>query len=239
VNASQFDQAITSYRAAIDSAGSLRDLRQLALTYSGLALAYHETGQVEAAARYGMRSVALLEVQRDRVALARAENNLGLILLAKGDNAGAREHLDRSLELCEETDLQVGRGQILLSLCELSLQEYNLQQARAFATEALQLAKGGGDDATAADAHVWLAQVADRCGDHDRADQEFHIALAELSNLGNEERLLRCHGIYAEVLERRGEMEQAYVHMKKAFSASRPGLLHRDDEVSEQSATPA
>ena len=44
-------------------------------------------------------------------------------------------------------------------------------------------------------------------------------------------------GLYAEVLERRGDMEQAYVHMKKAFSASRPGLLHREDEDSEETAS--
>jgi hypothetical protein len=31
--------------------------------------------------------------------------------------------------------------------------------------------------------------------------------------------------MYAEVLERRGDLQKAYVHMKKALSASRPGLL--------------
>jgi len=31
--------------------------------------------------------------------------------------------------------------------------------------------------------------------------------------------------MYAEILERRGDLKRAYVHMKKALSASRPGLL--------------
>jgi len=80
---------------------------------------------------------------------------------------------------------------------------------------------------------MWLGQAADKSGDDARADREFQLAIGELSSLGLEERLLRCHGVYAEILERRGDMEQAYVHMKKAFSASRPGLLHREDEDEE------
>jgi hypothetical protein len=31
--------------------------------------------------------------------------------------------------------------------------------------------------------------------------------------------------MYAEILERRGDLKRAYVHMKNAWSASRPGML--------------
>ncbi len=113
----EWDQAISTYQEAIDAAGSLYDLRRLALMYSGLSDAYRETGQVDAAARFANRSIALLEVLRDRLSLARAENNLGLIMLARGDHSQAREHLDRSLGLFEETDVEIGRSYVLLSLC--------------------------------------------------------------------------------------------------------------------------
>ena len=231
-----WDQAIKSYQDAIEAAGSLYDLRQLALMYSGLALAYHEKGQVEAAARYGMRSIALFEVQRDRVSLARAENNLGLIYLAKKDKLAAKRHLDRSLELCDETDLKTGRGQVLLSLCELSLEEGNLKQADDFAAQALELAEMLGERTTVAAAHTWLGRIADRNGDYAATDRAFVLAISELTKLDLEERLLRCHGQYAEILERRGEMDKAYVHMKKAFAASRPGLLHHDEESVESAS---
>ena len=42
---------------------------------------------------------------------------------------------------------------------------------------------------------------------------------------GMRERLLQCHGTFAEVLERRGELARAYEHMKEALQASRPGIL--------------
>jgi len=67
-----WDQAISTYQEAIDAAGSLYDLRRLALMYSGLSDAYRETGHVDAAARFANRSIALLEVLRYRRSLARA-----------------------------------------------------------------------------------------------------------------------------------------------------------------------
>jgi len=234
-----WDDAIRLYEEAIEAAGSLFDLGRMAKMYSGLSLAYRETGHVDAAAKYASRSIALLEVLRDRVALARAENNLGLILLAQGDRASAQKHLDRSLELAEETNLEVGRSHVLMSLAELSLAQGNVQSARQFAQQALQMAERLHEAANVAESHVWLGRVAAEVGDDELADTEFDIAISLLTELGVEERLLRCHGVYAEILEKRGELKTAYEHMKKAFSASRPGLLQQAGDESEERASSA
>ena len=229
----EWEGAINAYLAAIEAAGSVYDLRRLAMMYGGMANAYRETGQVEAAVRFANRSMALFEVLRDQLNLARVEHNLGLVMLAMGDRSQAREHLDRSLNLFEETELEIGRSQVLLSLCELSLAEGHAAHAKELAEQALELAERLDERPNVAEAHMWLAQAADKTGDDAHADREFQLAIGELSNLGLEERLLRCHGVYAEILERRGDMDQAYVHMKKAFSASRPGLLRREDQDEE------
>ncbi len=229
----EWDAAIVTYQEAIDAAGDLYDLRRLALMYGGLCDAYREIGQVEVAARFANRSIALFEVLRDQLNLARIENNLGLILLAKGDERGAREHLDRSLSLHEDTALEIGRSHVLLSLSELNLHEGNVARARELAHQALDLSERLEERPNIAEAHVWMALAADRDGDDQTADREFQLAITELTAIGAEERLLACHGRYAEILERRGEMEKAYAHMKKAFAASRPGMLHHDDETEE------
>jgi tetratricopeptide (TPR) repeat protein/DNA-binding XRE family transcriptional regulator len=233
----QWDKAIVCYEQSIEAAGSLFDLRRLAKMYSGLSLSYHELGQLDTAARYATRSVALLEVLRDRVSLARSENNLALIFLARGDLQAARQHLDRSVELAHETDLQVGRSNILLSLCELCLQEGNVQQASEFAQEALLLAERLAENPNVAEAHMWLGRVAARLGDDDRADREFALSIGALEQLGAHERLLRVHGVYAEILEKRGDVARAYVHMKQALHASRPGLLKSPDGDKERAST--
>ncbi len=223
--AGSWTKAMELYKEAIEVAGSLQDLRRLALSYHGLSYAYREMGQTEAAMKYAQRSVALLEVLRERVSLARIENELGLLMMAKGDNAGARRHMDRALELTDETDLELGRASMILSLSELSLQEGNVDAAAELAEQGLTLAEKMGEGATVAEAHMWLGRVAEQRGDDEAVDREFEMALNGLSVHGMTERLLRCHGMYAEILERRGDLKTAYVHMKKALSASRPGLL--------------
>jgi tetratricopeptide (TPR) repeat protein len=226
----EWDLAIDSYEQAIKVGGSVFDLRRVARMYSGLGLAYHEVGEVETATRYSMRSVALLEVLRDRVALARSENNLALVLMARGDLGSARRHLDRSLDLCDEADLEFGRSHVLLSLCELSMQEDKVEKAYELAQRALELAERLEEGASVAEAHVWLGRIADRRGEHDTTDREFADAIRGFDVLGMRERLLQCHGLYAEILERRGELARAYVHMKEALQATRPEIFRRAEE---------
>ena len=222
----EWEAAMMNFREAIAVADTLQDLRRLSLTYHGLSSAYRQAGQHEPAMRYANRSLALLEVLRDRVSLARIENDLGLLMMAKGDHSEARKHMDRALELTQETELQVGRANMILSLAELSLQEENVDAAAELAEQGLRLAERMDEGITVAEAHMWLGRVAERHGDDATVDREFELAFQGFTNHGNNERLLRCHGMYAEVLERRGDLHKAYVHMKKALSASRPGLLH-------------
>ena len=226
----EWDEAVAAYHEAIDVGESVFDLRRAAKMYAGLGMAYHEAGAVEIATRYTMRSVALLEVLRDRVALARSENSLALVMMARGDLSGARAHLERSLELCDEADLEFGRSHVLLSLCELAMQEGDVDRAEQLATQALELAERLEEGASIAEAHIWMGRIADSRGDHARVDREFEDAIHGFEALGMRERLLQCHGVYAEVLERRGELAKAYLHMKEALQASRPGLLRREQE---------
>ena len=229
-----WDRSIAAYQEAIAVGGSVFDLRRAARMYGGLGMAFHETGAVEMATRYTMRSVALLEVLRDRVAMARAENNLALVLMARGDLAGAREHLDRSLELCDEADLEFGRSHVLLSLCDLAMQERDVDRAEELARQALELAQRLDEGESSAEAHVWLGRIADTRGEHALADREFDAAIHGFDALGMHEPLLHTHGVYAEILERRGELAKAYVHMKEALQASRPGLLRREVQHDQQ-----
>jgi tetratricopeptide (TPR) repeat protein len=230
----EWDRAIEAYEEAIQVGGSVFDLRRVARMYSGLGVAYHQVGEVETAARYSMRSVALLDVLRDRVALARSENNLALVLMARGDLVGARRHLDRSLDLCDEADLEFGRSHVLLSLCELSMQEGKVDKAYELAHRALELAERLEEGASIAESHVWLGRIADRRGEHETADREFADAIRGFDSLGMRERLLQCHGVYAEILERRGELARAYVHMKEALQATRPEIFRRAETGEEE-----
>jgi len=224
------EHAIPTYEAAIEMGAAAFDLRATAHLQAELGAAYRKAGEAETAARYFARSLGVMEVLRERTALARAETNLALVLIERADFPRARVHLDRALEISVDGDLGAGRGRILLAQCELSVQEGDVEGAQALAAEALELAGSTRDGATMAEAHVWLGRIADMRGDHAAADHEFESAIRGFETLGKKERLLHSHGAYAEILERRGDLARAYTHMKEALQASRPGLLRAEQD---------
>src|ERR1700687_5393392 len=116
--------------------------------------------------RYANRSVALLEVVRDRASLARIENDLGLLMMAKGDHQGAHQRLQRALELTGESEPEAGRANMILSLSELSLHEGNVDAAAELAEEGLRLAWQMQEGVAIAEAHMWLGRGGEERGDN-------------------------------------------------------------------------
>ena len=222
--AGDWQGAADAYEVAIDRSASLYDMSQQAKLLTNASIAYRELGQPDRSLIYATRSVELLEALRDFVSLARSENNLGLSCMACEDFASARKHLMRSLELCEQTNLELGRSHVLLSLCELNLAEHRYKEAFEFARQALASAESQGERSSTANAHVWLGRVASALNQPDVADSEFEEALKQMTNTGDNVHLLQCHTWYADALERRGDLQRAYEHMKAALTyATRTG----------------
>src|SRR5258708_35632417 len=162
--------------------------------YHGMCIAYRETGQNEAAMKYANRSVALLEVVRDRASLARIENDLGLLMMDKGDHRGAHVHLDRTLDLTPDAEPEAGRAAMILSLSELSLQEGNVDAAAELAEQGLRLAEQAQEGGAAAEAHMWLGRIAEERGDHQAAARELELALGGPAACGAAQAVLRRPG---------------------------------------------
>ena len=214
-----WQSAIDAYEQAIEAGDALQDLRRLSLTYSGLSLAYRETGQLNQAAHYAHRAMTIHETLNDRISLARSENNLGLMLLRAGDPVKARGHVERSVRLFEQDGIEAGKAAFLLSLSELALAESALDEADRFANEALELAGRLSETASVAESHVWLARIAVARGDHGAVDAEFHAAFDLFEKTQISDRLSGAHADYAEILEARGDVAGAVQHLKQALAA--------------------
>ena len=214
--------AIDSYEQAIAAGAVLHDLRRLSLMYSGLSLAYQEVGNLNQAAAYAHRALAIHETLDDRLSLARSENNLGLVLVRRGELDEGERHLRRSLSLWDETAIEAGKTNVLTSLSELCAARSDLDEAEGYASEALQVAGRTSEPTGVADAHLWLGRIAEARRDEARADVEFRLALGVLEQLGARERISRAHVVYAELLESRGDLAGANRHLKQAIAASRP-----------------
>jgi tetratricopeptide (TPR) repeat protein len=218
----EWTQAIESYERAVEAAGTVRDLGRVARMYQDLSLAYQEIGDLNQAAAYSHKAVALYEMERNRQAVAFAENDLALVLIKQGQLDAADRHLRGSLAVFDELGLKRLRSHVLLSFSDLETARGAFEEAEAYARSAADLASEMGEEMTAAFAHQVLGKLAARRADHDGADREFAVALSALSQLGAAERLLECHASYAGVLEVRGDHEAAVRHLKAALAQVRP-----------------
>jgi tetratricopeptide (TPR) repeat protein len=222
--------AIQAYEAAIAAGDGIHDLRRLSLTYSGLSLAYQELGQINQASHYSQRALAIHETLNDRASLARSENNLGLLLVRVGEPASARPHLERALRLFEETGVP-GKSDVLSSLSELEFSLSNFESAAELAQQALTLAVDESAPGRIADAHLWLARIAAVEGRDQAADSEFAAAIEVLEAAGAAQRVALARGIYADVLEERGDLRGANDQLKQALASTRPASRTGESRV--------
>lgn len=230
VSRHEWAKAVELSESMVEAAGSIYDLRRMAEMYMDLGGAYSEMGDPARATAYSQRALVLYDLLRDQLALARAENNLGLALMRLGKLGAAQLHMERSLALCRQLRIERGQGHVLLSLAELHLLrgEHDAAAERIEATK--NMTRSLGEQATLALAHQFGGQLAAATGDHDLADQEFATALDLLRTLDQPSRMASCHAAYAEVLERRGDTALALQHLKQALHSSRGGAPDWESE---------
>lgn len=223
VSRHEWSKAVELSERMVEAAGSIYDLRRMADMYNDLSVAYSEMGDPARATTYSQKALVLHDLLRDQLALARAENNLGLALMRLGKLNAAQLHMERSLALCRQIGIERGQGHVLLSLAELHMIKSEHQPAGERIEAAKNLTRGLGEHATLALAHQLGGRVAEAAGDPDLSDREFGAALDILSRLDQPARLAGCHAAYAEVLEGRGETTLALRHMKQALHTSKGG----------------
>lgn len=212
-----FQLAIDAYELAIAAGDVVQDLRRLSLTYSNLSVAYLELGRYNEAARYAHRAIGIHETLSDGLALARSENNLGMLLLRRGDLAEAQSHLARAIKLFEEAGVESQRAQMFMSMCELHWLRNDFDTAEGWARKAGDVAARADEPVNIAESHVWLGRIAEARGNGDQADAEFSSAFGLLQN--SAARLSRAHGFYGEILEARGDLGGAVRHLKQALAS--------------------
>jgi tetratricopeptide (TPR) repeat protein len=234
-----WSKAIDFYSQAIEVAGEMRDLSRLGKMYSDLGGAYEHLGDLARARTYSMKAITIHEILNDRLSVARAENNLGLVLIRQGDLDQARDHLDSSLRIFEEAGVELGKSAILLSLAELELSCNDPEGARRHLEDARNLSDRNNESGSVALTHQLLGGVAELRRDQALADWEFGQAISVLERAGLQEPLVGCLAAYAAVLEKRGDTQGALEQMKRAVTVTRPDLVSPATHVERATAETA
>jgi tetratricopeptide (TPR) repeat protein len=219
-------EAVRYYEAAVEAAGGVKDLLQLAKMHHGLGTAYRRMQQPTKARQQYDKALALYSIESDLSAVYRLENDLGDLLLHQG-HLDSAEQLFRSA-LAGSTALHMdrrGRGYILANLGEVSLRRGQLEQARQQLVEALDAGTVVGEQVVVANAHALLGQLESRQGDFKLAGEHFDLAIRILEALDMPDRLRDCHIACAEALYERGEIGAAALHWKAAAEIGRLAAL--------------
>jgi tetratricopeptide (TPR) repeat protein/DNA-binding XRE family transcriptional regulator len=222
--------AIQAYELAIAAGDVVQDLHRLSIMYTNLSVAYQHLGRLNDAARYAHRAIGIHETLSDRLSLARSENNLGMLLIRRGDLVDAQGHLERALSLFDEANVDAQRANILMSICELHWMRDDLDAAEHWAREALAMATRASEPVNIGESHVWLGRIAEARADGRQADAEFSVAFDLLED--SSQRAIHAHSLYADILEARGDLGAAIRHLKRA-------LATRTSERTQESAASA
>jgi tetratricopeptide (TPR) repeat protein len=218
------DSAISSYEAALEAAGSVRDLARLARTYHGLSIAYQERGLLERAEEFVHKALSLYTLEHDEVLIARAENELGVLLMRRGQLQRAEALFVSALDHFEKAGVERTRSHVLLSLGELHLKRGESEMAADFIKRGFDLASRLDEHLALAAARQLRGQFLAGAGKTRSADREFESAIQLLGDLGLRERLAEAHAAYAALLQDRGHYKRATDHWRRAAVLALPKL---------------
>jgi tetratricopeptide (TPR) repeat protein len=215
-------EAVRYYEAAVEAAGGVKDLLQLAKMHHGLGTAYQRMQQPTKARQQFDKALALYSIESDLSAIYRLENDLGDLLLQQGHLDSAEQHFRSALAGSTSVHMdRRGQGFILTNLGEVSLRRGHLEEARQQLIEALEAGHAVGEQLVVASAHALLGQLESREGDLALAGQHFDSAILILEALDMPDRLRDCHMACAESLYERGEINSAALHWKAAAEIGR------------------
>ena len=209
-------QAIRYYQAAAEAAMAVKDLLQLAKMHHGLGMAFRRTQQPVLSRQHFDKALTLYSLESDRSAMYRVENDLGNLLLQEGQFDSAEQHLLIALAGSQELNMdRRGRAHILVGLADVKLKRGHLTEAEDYLRRACEAAEATEERIVLAEVRVLLAQLEERKGNRQLADDHFGTAIQILEELGMPDRLRDAHMEYAEVLEERHDLVAAVRHWKQ------------------------
>ena len=216
-----FDTAIQCYEQALEAAGAIRDLHRLARVYHGLAAAYDGRAETDRAVEFVHKALSLYRLEDDAAMTARAENELGLLLIRERQFERAEELFLSALRHLGSSGTEIGRSHVMMSLGELYLAAGRLAEAVAIIRDAIERAHRLEEHLAESAGHQLLGEALERLGRPVEADEEFRWGLAILSREDLSERMVEMHASYASLLERRSDLDGALHHLKAALEIVR------------------
>jgi predicted ATPase len=232
VRLGRWDQARAEHRRVLQLAERAGDARHIAGTLANLSLLEHIAGHTDEALRLSMQALERHRAMADVRGEALALNNQGMMRIARGEMAIAREVLTAGRRLAEQHDLPAMLGLVESNLADVALAEGDLDAVLAHAERSREASLRCGQRATVAEAHLLRMQVALRRGELAAARSEL-AAAAELV-LALERPGMKASVVHHFAVLLAAEGERGVAARVMAFLLAQPaatGATRRDGEA--------
>lgn len=160
VYAGDYERAIKRYYEAARAQVARQHPALLARALWGLGAAYRHTGELNSANEALMGARDLFEKSEELTDLAYVLHNLGQVATEQKRHKDALRHFHHALRVAERLRVQSLRAHVLTEIGRVHVTLGSLEDAAAFAGQALAEAKNIGDPVEAAEAQVVLARIA-------------------------------------------------------------------------------
>ena len=194
----------------------LDDRRRATLLHS-LAQSYRISGDLEAAIRAAIESLALFRAVDARTESATIENELAMIYLGLGNLAAADEHAHQARAGMERWDDEFELANLTDTEARIALARGDLDTAAALAARSVEMAERLGNAKATVDALLTVARIARQRGDSAAAVTALERA-ATAATGGPTARLRVVLTEWSDVLADLGDHAKAYELSKRALA---------------------
>jgi transcriptional regulator with XRE-family HTH domain len=194
----------------------LDDRRRGALLYS-LALGYRESGDMEAAVRNGLQSLALFQSAEAVVETASIENELALIFVGLGNLAEARRHAGAARRQFEQISHEFWLSHVADTEGQIALAAGDAAAAGERASEAVDFARKSGNQKAEISGLLTQARAHRLRGDAAQAATVL-AAAADLARSGPAPRLREILSEWSELMAESGDVTRAYELSREALA---------------------
>jgi transcriptional regulator with XRE-family HTH domain len=208
--------ALTLLEEARGIGADLDDRRRGALLHS-LALGYRETGDMEAAVRNGLQSLALYRSAEAEVESASIENELALIFVGLGNLTEARRHAAAARTQFENIKQDFGLAHVSDTEGQIALAAGDARAAGERAAEAVDMARRSGNHKAEISGLLTQARAKRLLGDTAGAAAILSGA-AELARSGPKPRLRDILSEWSELMAEFGDVAKAYELSREALA---------------------
>jgi DNA-binding SARP family transcriptional activator/predicted ATPase len=180
----EYELAVCRFQAAEEDLPEQAELAFKARLYSDWSRSAYYTGDAEEAQRLAERSLHLAEIDGDSLAIAQANNTLGILARHHGNFGQAQAFLEHSLQLAERLQDPAASVAALNNLALLFASQTDTSQAINLIQKALELCERIGDRHLEAALHNNLADFLHSSGEADEAMEQLREAVVIFAEIG-------------------------------------------------------